>query len=111
MLNYKFYKLAVRDVKNDTSVVFFASFLLSHRPYRCSLPSEAMTRTEFGPSDVEDVETASFTQDEFLVNSFGGKKSWREFTTPGAGKEPTGEKDLSLESSFHRRIEPSYEPG
>ena len=42
--------------------------------------------------------------------SLGVEISWRELTKPGAGIVPIRENDLSLESSFHKRIFPSQDP-
>lgn len=45
-----------------------------------------------------------------FMNSFDGVMNCRELMTPGAGIVPTRVIDLSLESSFHKRMLPSYEP-
>src|SRR5882724_8532497 len=44
------------------------------------------------------------------AHPFGIAVSWRQLTRPGAGKQPTGEKDPREGSSFHNRIWPSHEP-
>lgn len=110
----------VRGCTATTSAPFNtpSPFFSIHRPIRGSCPTPATSSTDFalcaflglGASD------SITSSEDWLVQLYASRvlrgqgRSWRELTTPGAGIFPTSANDLSLASSFQRRIEPSHEP-
>jgi len=110
----------VRGCKATTMVPLTtpSPFNFIHRPRRCSWPMPATRSTVF--TFDADVEIRCIIEDSLSLlrdaheadgkTSLGVEISWRELTKPGAGTVPIRENDLSLESSFHKRICPSQDP-
>ena len=107
----------VRACKAMTREPFRAPspFTVIHRPNRVSCPTPATNNVVGAFIDPPFPSPISPLLDDCIQGVMANKlllgdTKWSELMTPGARMAVRNEKDLSLESSFHSRIEPSQEP-
>lgn len=106
----------VRGCRQTTSEPFRAppSLITIHLPNLVSCPDPATNSTGPVLDFLFETATSPVLSDRAHATSssepLGGEMNCSELITPGAGIDPTREKERSFVSSFHNRISPSHDP-